>query len=57
MIYRLYKTDLSQLQPNAATTVNSEPQISFLFVPQNPDYQTYLKWLEEGNQPLPPDED
>jgi hypothetical protein len=21
----------------------------------NPDYQQYLKWLEEGNEPLPPD--
>jgi hypothetical protein len=25
------------------------------FDPQNVDYQAYLKWLEEGNQPLPPD--
>ena len=24
--------------------------------PANTDYQAYLKWLEEGNQPLPPDE-
>lgn len=22
----------------------------------NTDYQAYLKWLEEGNEPLPPDE-
>jgi hypothetical protein len=26
------------------------------FDPDNTDYQTYLKWLEEGNQPLPADE-
>ena len=26
------------------------------FDPANTDYQAYLKWLEEGNQPLPPDE-
>lgn len=28
------------------------------FIPQDPantDYQEYLKWLEEGNEPLPPD--
>ena len=24
--------------------------------PSNTDYQAYLKWLEEGNTPLPADE-
>lgn len=23
--------------------------------PENTDYQQYLLWLEEGNEPLPPD--
>jgi len=26
------------------------------FDPANTDYQFYLKWLEEGNEPLPADE-
>ena len=26
------------------------------FDPDNTDYQAYLKWLEEGNQPIPADE-
>ena len=26
------------------------------FDPANTDYQAYLAWLEEGNEPLPPDE-
>ena len=26
------------------------------FDPANTDYVAYLKWLEEGNQPLPADE-
>ena len=26
------------------------------FDPANTDYQAYLKWLEEGNEPIPADE-
>jgi len=26
------------------------------FDPANTDYQAYLKWVAEGNEPLPPDE-
>ena len=26
------------------------------FAPDNTDYQAYLTWLDEGNEPLPPDE-
>jgi hypothetical protein len=26
------------------------------FAPANTDYQEYLKWLEEGNTPLPAEE-
>lgn len=29
--------------------------ISFLVDPANTDYQAYLKWLEEGNIPIPAD--
>ena len=27
------------------------------FDPANTDYQAYLKWLSEGNQPLPADKE
>lgn len=56
MNYKLYKTLGSDIV-NAATTIGVEPQVSFLFDPDNTDYQAYLKWLEDpANQPLPADE-
>jgi len=27
------------------------------FAPDNSDYQVFLRWCEEGNEPLPPDEE
>jgi hypothetical protein len=30
--------------------------MSIPFDPDNTDYQAYLKWLDEGNTPLPADE-
>jgi hypothetical protein len=30
--------------------------LSIPFDPDNTDYQAYLKWLDEGNEPLPADE-
>jgi hypothetical protein len=53
MMYKLYKTLMGK---DAAMTVGVEPQSSFLFDENNPDYQAYLVWLSEGNTPLPPDE-
>ena len=32
-----------------------EPMTAIPCDPANTDYQQYLKWLEEGNQPLPAD--
>ena len=29
---------------------------SIPFAPDNTDYQEYLKWVAEGNEPLPADE-
>jgi hypothetical protein len=39
------------IRQNADGTVSS-----FLADPANTDYQAYLKWLEEGNTPLPAEE-
>jgi len=57
MKYKLYKTDLSKTNANAAMIANEDGSIiSFIFNPSNTDYQEYLKWLEEGNTPEPADE-
>ncbi len=38
MIYKLYKTLSDQ---DAVMTVNTSPALSFLFAPENPDYQAF----------------
>jgi hypothetical protein len=47
-MYKLYKTTGSEVF-NAVTTVSVEPQKSFLFDENNPDYKEYLAWVAEGN--------
>lgn len=51
-MYRL-KNNLQGI-PNAVIRLVDNAGIPF--DPANTDYQAYLKWLEEGNEPLPPDE-
>jgi hypothetical protein len=57
MTYKLYKTMPLKAEADAAMKVNEDGSMtSFLFDPANTDYQQYLKWLKEGNQPLPAEE-
>lgn len=41
---------------NEPICVNCSNGLSIPFDPANMDYQEYLKWLAEGNTPLPADE-
>jgi hypothetical protein len=51
----MYKLVYNPLGPiNVA--MNLETNTSFPFDPANTDYQAYLKWVAEGNTPLPADE-
>lgn len=52
-MYKLYIRK-PQTVADAAIKTNEDGSVtSFVFDPDNSDYQAYLKWLAEGNQPLP----
>ena len=55
MTYKLYKAFPSDVV-NAAMLLTEDRCVSFLFDPDNTDYQEYLKWIAEGNTPEPADE-
>jgi hypothetical protein len=52
-MYKLIKSIFSDT-PNGVQRLSDNASIPF--DPANTDYQAYLKWLEEGNTPLPADE-
>jgi hypothetical protein len=52
----MYKLLNSIYSNNPSVVLNLENSLSIPFDPANTCYQAYLKWLEEGNIPLPPDE-
>jgi hypothetical protein len=49
IMYKLYAF-------NEHCVIRLEDNAMIPFDPANVDYQAYLKWLEEGNTPLPADE-
>ena len=52
-MYKLY-IPLGRTEPNSTIRLSDHAYIPF--DPANTDYQAYLKWLEEGNTPLPADQ-
>ena len=51
-MYKLFKDPMGI--EDAGVILNGKTAIPF--DPDNTDYQAYLKWLDEGNTPLPADE-
>jgi hypothetical protein len=54
MIYKIHTTPIDGICLGSVLLVDTNMVIPF--DPANTDYQQYLKWLEEGNQPLPAEE-
>ena len=54
--YKMYKLIKHPITGNTTVVQNTTDNIFIPFDPANTDYQAYLKWLEEGNTPLPADE-
>lgn len=50
MKYKLFNSGFQEF------VIKVESNSYIPFDPANTDYQAYLKWLEEGNQPLPADQ-
>lgn len=53
-MYKLYK---NQITVEAECVIRVSDNAFIPFDPANTDYQKYLKWLEEGNTPLPADQE
>jgi hypothetical protein len=50
--YQLYSTVIGGTTANAATTINENPQISFLFDPNNSDYQEFKAQINDESAQL-----
>jgi len=52
IMYKLIRDEMV----DAVGTIQRLSDNAFIpFDPANADYQEYLKWVAEGNEPLPPD--
>ena len=53
--YKLYKDEQSGKLLSIFKIKDNQIVMSLPFDPDNTDYQEYLKWVAEGNEPLPAD--
>lgn len=55
--YKLLKGGIENKEYGVLCDNGDGTMTSFLFDPANTDYQKYLEWLAEGNEPLPAEAD
>jgi hypothetical protein len=55
-MYKLYPQNSQSSQPPQSVQRLSDGASVPLNDPANTDYQAFLAWKAEGNEPLPPDE-
>jgi hypothetical protein len=55
-MYKLLKDNLYKKEFGVIKLNDDGSTTSFIFDPANTDYQAYLAWLAEGNEPEPADE-
>ena len=51
----MYQLQKDRLDNKIVSVLRQQDGASIPFDPANMDYQEYLKWVAEGNEPLPPD--
>lgn len=54
-MYKLFSDD-NDVVVSVFYITEALPTVSIPFDPANTDYQAYLAWLAEGNEPLPADD-
>ena len=55
-MYKLLKGGIGNKEYGVLRDNGDGTMTSFLFDPANTDYQAFLAWCAEGNEPLPADE-
>ena len=55
-IYKLHRSKLSDEISVVIKNPDAALRVCIPFNPANTDYQEYLEWLAEGNEPLPADD-
>jgi hypothetical protein len=52
----MYKMTINTFGGEAQSVIRTTDGACIPFDPANTDYQAYLEWVAEGNQPLPAEE-